>query len=1070
MIRSVLIANRGEVAIRVARACAALGVRSVAVFARDDAAGLHVRRADAAVALPGQGAAAYLDGTALVDAARAAGCDGLHPGYGFLSESAAFAAACAAAGLAFIGPAPETLALLGDKTAARALAVRCGVAVPAGSGGAVGRDEAAAFLATLPAGAGMMLKAVHGGGGRGMRAVGDAAGLPEAWAACQAEAQAAFGQPALYVEALIEHARHIEVQALGDGGGNPAVLGDRDCSVQRNRQKLIEIAPSPNLAPATRQALAEAALAMAAAAGLRGLCTFEFLLQPDGRFVFIEANPRLQVEHTVTEEAYGFDLVAAQIRLAGGCALAELGLPPASAPRDVAVQARINLEAMRPDGTAVPQSAAITAYEAPGGPGLRIDGAAHAGYVPAAAFDTLAAKLIARAPALPEAAALAGRALGEFVLEGPASNIAFLRAILAHPDFAAGAVTTDWVGRHAAALLPADMAAAPSAGALVVAAPMQGTVVRLEAASGQAVEAGQLLCVLEAMKMQLRVTAPEAGTVLSVAAVEGAVLTAGAPILTLQALGRGTGATVAAAVADPDHIRPDLAALHARAALLDDAARPEAVAHRHATGGRTARENVADLLDTGSFSEYGALAVAAQRSRRALDDLQRNTPADGLVCGIGTVNAALAAPGRATTLVAAYDYTVLAGTQGAMNHKKQDRLFGVAAALRHPVVLLAEGGGGRPGDTDLGPLSAGSLDVGTFAAFARLSGTVPLVGVVHGSCFAGNAALLGCCDVIIATRASNTGMGGPAMIEGGGLGVYTAAEIGPAASQWANGVIDVLADDEAAAVAAARRYLGYFQGARAAWDCADQRTLRYLVPEDRGQAYDIRRVIEALCDTQSVLELRGGFGAGIVTALARLGGRPVGLIASNPLHLGGAIDADAADKAARFLGLCDAHGLPIVSLCDTPGFMVGPESERAAHVRHACRLFVGGANLSVPVFTVVLRKGYGLGAMAMAAGGFHQTVFTIAWPSAEFGGMGLEGAVRLGFRRELAAIADPAAREAERLRLTAALYERGRAINAAAMLEFDAVIDPAHTRDWLLRGLAGVSEVARGRRGFVDSW
>jgi acetyl/propionyl-CoA carboxylase alpha subunit/acetyl-CoA carboxylase carboxyltransferase component len=1070
MIRSVLIANRGEVAIRVARACAGLGVRSVAVFGRDDAGSLHVRRADEAHALPGVAAAAYLDEAALVAAARAAGCDAVHPGYGFLSENSGFAAACEAARLVFVGPRPETLALLGDKALARGLAVRCGVAVPRGTEGAVSEAAALRFLEGLGEQGAVMVKAVAGGGGRGMRVVRDVGALPEAWARCRAEALAAFGQDGLYVEELIEGARHIEVQVAGDGEGGVCALGDRDCSVQRRHQKLIEIAPSPNLAGEVRERLAAAALAMAREVGLRSLCTFEFLLRPDGQFVFIEANPRLQVEHTVTEEAFGIDLVAAQLRLAGGATVGECGLAGVAA-RQVAVQARVNLEAMQADGGAWPQSEAITVYEPPAGPGLRVDGAAHAGYAPSPAFDTLAAKVIARADDFGSAARLAGRALGEFRLEGPQSNIGFLRAILGHADFLAGAVTTAWVDAHAAELL-GERAAAPGGDvgdAVVVRAPAQGRVVSVDVVAGDLVRAGQQVCVLEAMKMQIVVVAPVAGVVREVAAQVGTVVAAGAVVAAVAPAGDEASGLDEVALADPDAIRGDLAALRERVALTLDAARPEAMARRRAQGGRSARENVDDLLDAGSFREYGALAVAAQRTRRPLEDLQKSTPADGLVCGIGTIGAAEVGPERATTLVAAYDYTVLAGTQGAMNHKKTDRLFGLAAELKRPLVLLAEGGGGRPGDTDTDPLSAGGLDLSTFAVFAGLSGLVPLVGVVHGSCFAGNAALLGCCDVIISTRASNTGMGGPAMIEGGGLGSFRAAEIGPAASQWANGVIDVLVEDEAAAVRQARRYVGYFQGAREGWACADQRLLRMMVPEARQRAYEVRGVIEGLCDTGSVLELRGGFGAGMVTALARIGGRPVGVMANNPLHLGGAIDAAAADKGARFLGLCDAHGLPVVSLCDTPGFMVGPESEREANVRHACRLFLRGANLSVPVFTVVLRKGYGLGAMAMAAGGFHRPVFTISWPSGEFGPMGLEGAVRLGYRRELAAIADPAAREAERERLTAALYARGRAVSAASMLEIDAVIDPAETRDWLLRGLAGVVVKARARR-FVDSW
>jgi acetyl-CoA carboxylase carboxyltransferase component len=397
--------------------------------------------------------------------------------------------------------------------------------------------------------------------------------------------------------------------------------------------------------------------------------------------------------------------------------------------------------------------------------------------------------------------------------------------------------------------------------------------------------------------------------------------------------------------------------------------------------------------------------------------------------------------------VMSYDYTVLAGTQGMRNHLKKDRLFELAEQSRLPVVLFAEGGGGRPGDVDW-PIVAG-LDCRAFHLFARLSGLVPLVGVVSGYCFAGNAALLGCCDVVIATEDSNIGMGGPAMIEGGGLGVHEATSIGPIEVQYANGVVDLRVADERAAVAAAKRYLSYFRGRASAGPVADQRLLRELVPERRKQVYDVRRILTTLFDEGSVLELRGGFGPGIVTALARIDGRPLGVVANDPAHLGGAIDAEGSDKAARFLQLCDSYELPVLFLCDTPGFMVGPEAERTATVRHVARLFVAGANLTVPTGTIVLRKGYGLGAQAMATGGFKATLFTVGWPTSEFGAMGLEGAVRLGMRRELEAIEDSVERDRVFQAAVAAAFERGQGISMAAYGEIDDVIDPAESRRWI---------------------
>ena len=588
-------------------------------------------------------------------------------------------------------------------------------------------------------------------------------------------------------------------------------------------------------------------------------------------------------------------------------------------------------------------------------------------------------------------------------------------------------------------------------------APMACTVVEVLVASGQPVLAGQTLLILEAMKMEHEIRAAADGQVLVVAARAGELVVEGDLLLRLGAVTStvqtvATSTTAAPETAAAPALRPDLREVLERHAVTLDAARPEAVAKRHALGLRTARENVDDLVDAGSFSEYGALAYAAQRSRRSLDDLIKNTPADGLVTGIGNINGALFGAEASRCVVMAYDATVLAGTQGMRNHAKTDRLLGIALQQKLPVVLFAEGGGGRPGDTDM-PVVAG-LHVASFASYARLSGQVPVVGIVAGRCFAGNAALLGCSDVIIATKGSNIGMGGPAMVEGGGLGVFKPEQIGPSEVQSRSGVIDVLVDDEAQAVAAAKQYLAYFQGRVAHWSAADPAGLRSVLPESRVRVYDMHEVMQLLADTSSLLELRAGFGVGIFTALARIEGRPVGLLASNPMHLGGAIDADAADKAARFMRLCNAHGLPLVSLVDTPGFMVGPEIEARGQVRHVSRMFVAAAHLRVPFFSVVLRKGYGLGAMAMTGGGFHAPVFTVAWPSGEFGAMGLEGAVRLGYRKELEAVPEGPVRDALYARHVDEHYAKGKAINMAATLELDAVIDPAHTRDWLSKGLA----------------
>lgn len=1084
---SLLIANRGEIAIRIAQACADLGIRSIAVFAEDDGASLHTRKADLAVALKGRGVPAYLDMDQLIAIAREQGCTAIHPGYGFLAENAEFARRCQAAGLTFVGPAPEVLELFGDKAAARALAERCGAPLVAGINHAVSLDEAQAFFAAQGA---LMLKALAGGGGRGMRAVSDAGDLAEAYARCQSEAQTAFGNGALYVEQLVQEARHIEVQVLGDGSGAVSHLWERDCSLQRRNQKLIEIAPSPDLDAGIREAIITCALNLAGEVKYRGIGTFEFLLAGE-RFYFMEANPRVQVEHTVTEQITGVDLLHTQLRLAAGKSLAELGLLQPPRPQGCAVQLRINLESQHADGSTRPAAGMLSAYQPPSGPGLRVDGYGYAGYPVSPAYDSLLAKLIASASDYPAALRRAYRALCEFRLEGVASNVHLLQNLLQHEAVQSNQVDTRFVEREMESLLAPRREAhahryfsttghdasarqqqveAPP-GSLALNTPSTGVLVSLEVGEGDSVAVGQQIAVLEAMKMEFVVRAECSGIVRALAAQPGDALGEGQALLFIEPSEVSGDGQQDEQTLDLEHIRADLAEVLERHALLTDARRPAAVAKRRKTGQRTVRENLADLLDEGSFIEYGAMALAAQRRRRSAEELLELSPADGLVAGIGTVNAAQFSSQPARCMAIAYDYTVFAGTQGVMNHKKTDRMLNLAEQWRLPLVLFAEGGGGRPGDTDF--VGVAGLDCHTFIGMAKLSGLVPTVGVVSGRCFAGNAALLGCCDVIIAARDATIGMAGPAMIEGGGLGSYKPEEVGPSAVQGPNGVIDILVENEAEAVAAAKQYLSYFQGPLADWQCSDQRELRHLIPENRLRVYDIRQVITALADAGSVLELRRQFAPGLITAFIRIEGKPFGLIANNPAHLGGAIDALAGDKAARFMQLCDAFDIPMVSLCDTPGFMVGPEAEKQGTVRHVSRMFVAAASLSVPFFTLVLRKGYGLGAQAMAAGSFHSPLFTAAWPSGEFGAMGLEGAVRLGFSKELAAQESEEARQALFDKLVSKAYQRGKGLNMASYLEIDAVIDPAESRAWLLRGLNAtpLPPVRSGKkRPFVDTW
>ncbi len=1141
--KSLLVANRGEIAIRIIRAAAELGIRTVAIFSEDDAAALHIRRTDDARALRGTGVAAYLDAEQIVAAAKDAGCDAIHPGYGFLSENAEFARRCTAAGICFVGPRPEILELFGDKLQARALAQRCGVPVLRGTLAATSLDETRKFFASLGEGAAIMIKAVAGGGGRGMRAVHQAADIEQAFARCQSEARSAFGNGDVYVEQLMPRARHLEVQIAGDGSGDVVHLYERECTIQRRNQKILEVAPSPSISAETRDRLTGAAVKIAREVRYDSLGTFEFLLDasrpPDGAgenaaFAFIEANPRLQVEHTVTEEVTGVDLVKVQLQLAGGMRLGELGLTQATIapPRGFAIQARINAETMTADGGAKPAGGTLGVFEVPSGPGLRVDTFAYAGYTTNPRFDSLIAKLIAHSLSgdFADAVNRTYRALCEFRIEGVATNIGFLQNLLRHPDFAANRTHTRFIEEHAAELTGAqpsahrrlffERASAPSAGragagakidtsdplavlhhgkteggasaatasvdagpaplahaiegpeaTVAVMAPMQGTIVSIDTREGDTVRRGQQLLVMEAMKMEHVIAAQVSGVVRQIAVAKGDAVFEGHPLLFIEESHMEDSAAAAAEQIDLDRVRPDLAEVQERHAIGLDPARPDAVARRRKTHQRTARENVDDLCDPGTYIEYGSIVIAAQRRRRALDDLIKRTPADGMIAGIGRVNGDLFDDARAQCVLMSYDYTVLAGTQGQQNHRKKDRMFEIAERMRLPVVFFTEGGGGRPGDTD--GIGVAGLDCMAFQYWGQLSGLVPLVGINSGRCFAGNAALLGCCDVVIATENSNIGMGGPAMIEGGGLGIFRPEEVGPMSVQVANGVVDIPVKDEAGAVQAAKRYLSYFQGATGKWECADQRILRAIIPENRLRIYDVRKVIETLADSGSVLELRRNFGLGMVTALVRIEGRPLGIVANNPTHLAGAIDSSGADKAARFMQLCDAFDIPLLFLCDTPGIMVGPEVEKTALVRHAARMFVTGASITVPFFTIILRKGYGLGAQAMAGGSFKAPVFTVSWPTGEFGGMGLEGAVKLGYRNELAAEQDPAKRKALFDEMVARMYAHGKAVNTASHFEIDDVIDPLESRRWIMAGLKSTPPPAPRtgkKRPCIDTW
>ena len=1124
--KKILIANRGEIAIRIARTCNDLGIKTIGIFSEDDLNSLHLSKMDESFMIDEKGASAYLNIKKIIDIAKREKVDGIHPGYGFLSENPEFSKAAKRARIKFIGPSEKSLMIFGDKSEAKQLATNLEIPVVKGTQGKTSLKQASTFFKGLKKNSSLVIKAIAGGGGRGMRVVNSESDLKDAMNRASSEAKSAFDSSDLYVEEYLKNYRHVEVQVLGDGKGQAIHMHERECSTQRRHQKILEIAPAPGIKKELKEKMLEASVALIKESKYEGLATVEFLVDyAKEDFKFIECNARLQVEHTVTEAVLGLDLVKAQIQISSGKTLKQLKLEQENIPepKGFAIQSRVNMEVMDSEGEIKPSGGKFISFDLPSGPGVRSDSYGYSGYETNPAFDSLIAKVITHSPEdnFKKALKRNYRSLCEFKIEGVPTNLDLLKNILSDTKFKNNELHTNFLDQNIKNLLSKGKHTnlydinrsikkdAPKRGKIEdldplavldhgktggvfvdesenilqleieeleaslssIKAPMQGMIVKFDVKKGEEIWKGKPLLIMEAMKMEHEVLSGISGIVKEIKVQPQDTVFEGHSLMTIELAEVKEKATKKTKDIDLDRIRPDLKEALERKGASHDENRPEAVKKRYATGHRTARENIEDLCDEGSFVEYGSVVMAAQRRRRSEEDLIKNTTGDGMVCGLGQVNGDLFGESDSRVMAMSYDYMVLAGTQGKMNHAKKDRMFEIAEQNRLPTILFAEGGGGRPGDTDTSGVAG--LDCLAFTYFAQLSGLVPVIGITTGRCFAGNAVLLGCCDVIIATEDSNIGIGGPAMIEGGGLGVFTPDEVGPMDVQVPNGVVDLSVKDEKEAVEVAKKYLSYFQGSTKDWKAPDPRKLRFTVPENRLRYYDMREVVEGIADIGSILEIRKDWAPGIITSFIRVEGRPVGVVANNPGHLSGAIDSPGADKGSRFIQLCDAFDIPILSLIDCPGIMVGPESEKTALVRHASRMFVVGANIETPLMSVVIRKAYGLGAQAMAGGSFKIPLFTVTWPTGEFGGMGLEGAVKLGYRKELEAIKDPKKRIEAYEKMVADSYHRGRAVNMASHFELDDVIDPAETRNWIMGGLKSLPATKQRdgkKRPNIDTW
>jgi acetyl/propionyl-CoA carboxylase alpha subunit/acetyl-CoA carboxylase carboxyltransferase component len=1065
----ILVANRGEIAIRIARAAAELQIRAVAVYARDDVGSLHVRRADEARELPGEGVAAYLDGEQLIAAAKAAGCTAVHPGYGFLSENAAFARRCAEHGLTFVGPGPELLELFGDKLAARDLAERLGVPVMPGTRGPASLEAARAFAAEHGT---VLLKAVAGGGGLGMRVVRDQADIEEAYASCSSEAARAFGDGRLYAERLLNRARHIEVQIAGDGSGDITHLWERDCGIQRRHQKLIEVAPSPSLAPELRERILAAAVAMAAHVRYAGLGTFEFLVR-EGDFWFIEANPRLQVEHTVTEEITGVDLVRAQIRLALGASLAEVGLaqpPPASGS---ALQARVNLETLAADGTPRPHAGTIEAYAQPSGPGVRVDSCGYAGYRTSLRYDSLLAKVITRGEDFASAAARARAALAEFQVAGVPTNIPLLLGILRHPVFTAAQWDTTFVATHAADLLasPADPPlprhfTVPTVGwaagkhqpqatageTLAVVAPMQAMVSDVLVDVGDTVAAGDRLVTLEAMKMEHAVPAPVGGTVRAIAVDKGQFVEDEAPLILLQPDGSTTPGTRADLAARPaGDWAAEVAEVARRRTLALEMGGPEKVARQHATRRLTARERIEALTDPGSFREIGALTGFA--SYDEADGRLRSLLPANFVAGTALLD------GR-KVLLGVDDFTVRGGSGDAAIHAKQIYAEEYARQMRLPVVRLLDGASG--GGSVKMAQEAGYTYVPVNPAWDAVVDSLSLVPVV--SACLGPVVGLGAARLVMSHLAVLVeGIGqlftaGPPVVLGGTGEDLSKEELGGAAVHRRNGAVERVVATEADAFDIIRRFLSYlprsvFEVPPVAASPGEPRRraeeLLAAVPRNAREPYRIWPILEAIFDADSVLPY-AEYGGATVTALARLDGHPVGVIAGDP-HLGATMSAEGAQAVTRLADLCETFHLPIVSLTDQAGMTIGLAAERRATIRHGARAIAAVYQARVPQAELILRRVYGVGGAGIV--NRHRAGRSWAWPSGDWGSLPVQGGVEAAFRARLAQLPEGADRAAEIARIQAHLANIASPFRTAERFGVQDIIDPRDSRilltDWV---------------------
>lgn len=1089
---AILIANRGEIAVRIARAARALKLRVVGVSSQDDKASLHTRMVDECYTLDHRGPSAYLHSEQLINIAKQANCSLLHPGYGFLSESGAFARECSRQQLKFIGPSTEILERFGNKAKTRAVARDQGLPVIPGTVESTSLEYIKGFVATHGK---SVIKAVAGGGGRGIRVVTPNCNIEQAFRSCQHEAKAAFGRNDLYVEKYLERVRHIEVQLIGDGTGAIQHCWERDCSIQRRFQKLIEIAPAPCLRDSLRQQLCTAAIALVQPLRLDGLCTVEFLVSDDESFWLLEVNPRLQVEHTVTEAITGMDLVTAQIQIALGHSLKAIGFTHPPTITGCAVQCRINAEDHDANGLPLPQAGVTKVYHMPGGPGIRIDDFGYAGYKVNPAFDPLLAKLVVHADSIDTLRRRTLTALDECTIEGVATNLNVLKALLSSQEAFTEKVHTEWVadlfgaglpqsdhsavaqqlqsvlaiptpdahGTSTSTTLSSNSATATSAAPtltdkqIALFSPVTGVITQLLTTKGDVLPAGSAVAVIEAMKMDYVTCCEQACRVNSLTVDVHDTVKEGQCLAILEPSANAPLPTSSYKDDADTDWEEDIKAIHHRRELAQLMGGADKVAKQKDQGKLNARERITALADPNSFREIGALAGFSEYNSDG--ELTNFTPAN-FIAGTATI-------GNRKVMLGVDDFTGRGGSGDAAIHEKQMFAEAYAGDMRMPIVRLLDGASGGGSVKMAQELGYHYLPINPAwdSVVANLS-RIPVVAACLGPTVGLGAARLAMSHfAIMVAKIGQVFTAGPPIVLSATRENLSKEQLGGSSVHGENGLIERIVSSEAEAFGVIRDFLSYLPqsvhslAAVTGYKDPNEKLTQDLlaaIPRNDRQPYAIDTILLAIFDEHSVFHY-AQYGTSTVTALARLGGYAVGVITTDAMR-GATMTVEGALAITRLVDLCETFHLPIVCLTDQAGMSIGLEAELRGTVRHGARAISAIYQTKVPQAEIIMRRVYGVGGAGIV--NRHRANRSWAWPSGNWGSLPHQGGIEAAFKAQLAKSTNP---DAEIKQIARELEHIGSPFKTAEKFGVQDLIDPRESRmvlcDWVKDAYATLPEL-----------